>query len=141
MTVYVVDSSVAIKWYVPEVRQAEAIRLRASGAALHAPDFLNVEVAAILWKKLRKAELTRSDADDILNDLISLATVTRHPSSPLVPSAFDLANRSGRTVYDCLYLALAVQLSGQMVTEDEKLVNSLVGSSWSAHIIKLQDVP
>ncbi|MHB1425772.1 MAG: type II toxin-antitoxin system VapC family toxin [Gemmataceae bacterium] len=88
-----------------------------------------------------KGELTRLDADDILNDLSSLATVTRHPSEPLVLSAFDLANRSGRTVYDCLYLALAIQLGGQMVTADEKLVNALAGSSWAAHIIKLQDVP
>ena len=141
MTVYVVDSSVAIKWYVPEVRQAEAVRLRASGAPLHAPDLLNVEMAAILWKKLRKGELTRQDADDILNDLAVLATVTRHRSEPLVLSAFDLANRSGRTVYDCLYLALAIQLSGQMVTDDEKLVNSLAGSQWAAHITKLQDIP
>jgi predicted nucleic acid-binding protein len=141
MTVYVVDSSVAIKWYVPEVHQAEAIRLRASGADLHAPDFLNVEVAAILWKKLRKGELARQDADDVLNDPTGLATVIRHPSGPLVLSAFDLAHRSGRTVYDCLYLALAVQLGCQMVTADDKLVNSLAGSSWAAHIIKLQDLP
>ncbi|MHB1422227.1 MAG: type II toxin-antitoxin system VapC family toxin [Gemmataceae bacterium] len=141
MTVHVVDSSVAIKWYVPEVHQVEALRLRASGDALHAPDFLNIEMAAILWKKLRRGDLTRQDADDILNDFIALATVTRHPSGPLVLSAFDLAHRSGRTVYDCLYLALAIQLSVQMVTADEKLVNSLAGSSWAVHIIKLQDVP
>jgi predicted nucleic acid-binding protein len=141
MTVYVIDSSVAIKWYVPEVHQAEAFRLRASGAALHAPDFVNVEMAAILWKKLRRGELTRPDADDILKDFTSLATVTRHPCGPLVLPAFDFAHHSGRTVYDCLYLALAVQLGGQMVTADEKLVNSLAGSSWAGHIVKLQDVP
>lgn len=56
MTVYVVDSSVPIKWYVPEVHQAEALRLRASGAALHTPDFIDVETAAVLWKKLRPGE-------------------------------------------------------------------------------------
>lgn len=141
MTIYVVDSSVVMKWYVPEVHQAEALRLRASGAALHAPGLVNVEMAAILWKKLRKGELTRRDADDILNDFTALATVTRYPSGPLVLSALDIAHRSGRTVYDCLYLALAVQLGGRMVTADEKLVNSLAGSPWAAHIIKLQDVP
>jgi predicted nucleic acid-binding protein len=37
MSLYVVDSSVAIKWYVPEVHDAEAQRLRAGGAILHAP--------------------------------------------------------------------------------------------------------
>lgn len=141
MTVYVVDSSVAIKWYVPEALQTEALRLRASGVPVHTPDFANVEMAAILWKKLRKGELTRQDADDILNDFICLARVTWHPFGPLVVPAFDLAHRSGRTVYDCLYLALAIQLGGQMVTADDKLVNSLVGSPWAVHLLKLQDVP
>jgi predicted nucleic acid-binding protein len=42
VTIYVIDSSVAIKWYVPEVLDAEARRLRAGSAALHAPDFLDV---------------------------------------------------------------------------------------------------
>jgi predicted nucleic acid-binding protein len=141
MTLYVVDSSVAIKWYVPEIHDAEARRLRAGGAALHAPDFLDVEMAAIVWKKLRRGDLTRQDADDILSEIAALTVVNRHPSTSLVAPAFDLADRSGRTVYDCLYLALAVQLGGQMVTADERLVNALTGTPWAGHIIKLQDVP
>jgi predicted nucleic acid-binding protein len=79
MIVYVVDSSVAIKWYVPEVLDAEARRLRAGGVALHAPDFLDVEIAAIVWKKRRRGDLTRQDADDLLNDLAGLTVVARHP--------------------------------------------------------------
>jgi predicted nucleic acid-binding protein len=141
MSLYVVDSSVAIKWYVPEVHDAEAQRLRAGGAVLHAPDFLDVEVAAILWKKIRRGVLTRGDADDILNELAGLAMVTRHPTGPLVVPAFDLADRTNRTVYDCLYLALAVRLGGAMVTADDKLVNALAATPWAANITKLQDIP
>jgi predicted nucleic acid-binding protein len=48
MSLYVVDSSVTVKWYVPEVHDAEARRLRAGGVVLYDPDFLDVEVAAIL---------------------------------------------------------------------------------------------
>lgn len=140
MTSKVVDASVAIKWYVPEAHSAEAYRLRAGAATLHAPDFLLVEMAAILWKKLRKGLLTRQDADDILNDFAGLIALTRHPTEPLVPIAFDLADRSGRTVYDCLYLALAVQLGGVMVTADEKLVNALAGTPWSDNALRLQDI-
>ena len=54
MTLYVVGSSVTIKWYVPE-DAAEADRLRARGGfALHAPDLS--EIAAIAWKKIRRDE-------------------------------------------------------------------------------------
>ena len=141
MSLYVVDSSVVTKWYVPEVLSGEALRVRDSGIPLHAPDFLSLEVANILWKKIRRGVMSRTVAEGILNDLAAFAVLIRHPTVPLITPAFDLADRSGRTVYDCLYLALAIQLGGQMVTADEKLVNSLAGSSWAAHVLKLQDVP
>lgn len=140
MSLYVLDSSVVIKWFTAEVYTAEAVRLQTCGVPLHAPDFLDVELAAIAWKKMRRDGLPRSDADFIVSQLPSLA-VTRHPTGPLVAPAFDLADRSNRTVYDCLYLALAVQLGGVMVTADEKLVNTLAATSWATRIIHVQDIP
>ncbi len=141
MSLYVVDSSVVIKWYVPEVFSAEALRVRNGSQPLHTPDFLDVEVAAILWKKIRRGLMTRSVADSILIDLASLTLITRHPTTPLVAPAFDLADRSNRTVYDCLYLALAVQLGGTMATADDKLANALAGTPWAANISRLQNIP
>jgi predicted nucleic acid-binding protein len=63
------------------------------------------------------------------------------PIPPLVTDAFDLADRLGRTVYDCVYLALAVRLGGQMVTADERFANSLAATAWAASAIRLQDIP
>jgi predicted nucleic acid-binding protein len=94
MTVYVVDSSVAIKWFTPEALSAEANRVRAGGDPLHAPDFLDVEVAAIAWKKVRRGVMTRAEADFILTEL-PLLGVNCHPTQPLVTPAFDLADRTG----------------------------------------------
>ena len=56
-------------------------------------------------------------------------------------SAFDLADRTQRTVYDCLYLALAVQLGGRMVTADQRLYKSLAGTPWAGHICWVGDLP
>lgn len=140
MSVYVVDSSVAIKWFVPEVDAAAAVRLPASGAQLHAPDFIDVELAAIAWKKIRRDGLTRAEADFITSSLPVLP-LQKHPTGPLVSTAFDIADRTNRSVYDCLYLALADQLDGTMVTADEKLVNALANTPWSARVIKLQHFP
>lgn len=141
MTAFVVDASVAVKWYVPEQFDVEARRVRRSGSDLHAPDFLEVEVAAIFWKKLRRGEISRIDADDSLADLTKVAPLFRHPTGPLIAPAFDLADRTGRTVYDCLYLALAVRLGGTMVTADERLVTSLAATPWSGSIIMVGKVP
>jgi predicted nucleic acid-binding protein len=140
MTLYVVDSSVVIKWFIPEALSTEAVRLQTAGVPLHAPDFIEVELAAIAWKKMRRDGMPRADADFIVGQLPTLA-VTRHPTRPLVAPAFDLADRTDRTVYDCLYLALAVQLGGVVVTADDKLVNALASTPWAANVIKLQDLP
>jgi predicted nucleic acid-binding protein len=140
MTLLVVDSSVVIKWFTPEALSPEANRVRTGSDPLHAPEFLDVEVAAIAWKKVRRGVLSRADADFILAQLPVLP-ITRHPIRPLVPQSFDLADQNGRTVYDCLYLALAVQLGGVMVTADDKFVAALVGSPWAASVLRLAEVP
>ena len=140
MTVYVVDSSVGMKWFVPEVHSSDAQRLQNPTAELHVPTFFDVEMANILWKKIQRDELTRGEADDILNQLPHLP-MTRHAEAPFLSIAFDLAAQTQRTVYDCLYLALAIQLGGQMVTADKRLSNALSGTSWDTHICWVEDIP
>lgn len=49
--------------------------------------------------------------------------------------------QTGTTVYDCLYLALAVQLGAQMVTADDAFVAKLTATSWASAVLRVQDVP
>src|SRR5437868_3288697 len=117
----------------------EARAWRTGPDELHVPAFFfGLEIANTLWKKVRRAEITRADADLILGQLPALP-VARHPESTLLASAFDLANRTQRTVYDCLYLALAVQLGGRMVMADQRLYNSLSGTPWAGFICWVGD--
>ncbi len=140
MNAVVVDASVGIKWFVPEIHSAEARQWRNGSTELHVPTFFfNLEITSILWKKVMRSEISRSDADTILAELSNLP-ITRHSEAPLLESAFDLANRSKRTVYDCLYLALAVQLQGRMVTADLMLFNSLTGTPWQNSICWVENV-
>jgi predicted nucleic acid-binding protein len=141
MSVAIVDASVGVKWFVPEVFASEARQWRNGPDELHAPAFFfDLEIANILWKKVRRTEITRADADLILAQLPALP-ITRHPEGPVLAAAFDLADRTDRTVYDCLYLALAVQLGGRMVTADQRLHNSLAATPWSSHVCWVGDVP
>lgn len=52
MSLYVVDASVAIKLYVPEVHSAQAIRFFSDAHELIVPEFMLAEVANIVWKKI-----------------------------------------------------------------------------------------
>jgi predicted nucleic acid-binding protein len=140
MSAWVFDASVAIKWFVPENYSAEARRWRLVPGDGHAPAFFELEFANILWKKVRRAEITRKDADDVLAQLPAIPLL-RHSDGPLLLSSFDLADRTGRTVYDCMYLALAVQLGATLVTADDRFVNSLATTAWAASIRRVQDVP
>lgn len=141
MSIIVVDASVGVKWFVPEVHAAEARQWRNGPDELHTPAFFfDLEIANILWKKIRRAEITRADADLILGQ-VPLLPVTRHPEPPLLASAFDLANRTQRTVYDCVYLALAVQLGGRMLTADQRLYNALAGIPWASYICWVANLP
>ena len=48
-------------------------------------------------------------------------------SSALIVAAIQIARAYERTVYDCIYVALAVETNSEMVTADERLANSLAG--------------
>jgi predicted nucleic acid-binding protein len=51
-----------------------------------------------------------------------LPTVNAHE---LMDDALAIALATGRTVYDAIYVALAVRKKCQLVTADERLVNAL----------------
>ena len=53
MSSYVVDASVAIKWFFPQVYAENARRLLASDHNLLVPDLVFPEVGNILWKEVR----------------------------------------------------------------------------------------
>jgi predicted nucleic acid-binding protein len=124
----VIDASVVVKWYVPESDSADAARLGRSERRLAAPDLLVSEVGNILWKKVQRDGLPRADAEAAALSLIDSARIRFHRSPLFVRAALEIASTYGRTVYDSLYLALAIYLDTEMVTTDQRLFNSLVGT-------------
>jgi len=135
----VVDASVVIKWHVTEVHSDAALRLlRDDAPALHVPDLVFPEVGNILWKKVRRGDLTEEQAHGI-GHLVAVAPLAVHPSAPLLEAALEIAVRTGRTVYDSLYVALAVQLNCRLVTADEKLHNALKDGPLGARIVWVED--
>ena len=124
----VVDASVAIKWYVPEPGSVQATALLGAGHLLLAPDLLIAEFGNILWKKIGRGELTALEAEAIVHGLVSASPVTLVESTTLLPGALDIALRFGRTVYDSLYLALAVTEGCRLITDDQRLDHALRGT-------------
>jgi predicted nucleic acid-binding protein len=131
VTSVVVDASVAVKWCLPSVREelvAEAEELlessRRDQVRFLVPDLFWVEVANALWKAVRRNEISPNNAAAAMSFLRDLDVATL-PSIDIVPQALDLAISHGRTVYDSLYVALAVQSKSSLITADERLANAL----------------
>ena len=126
MSAVVVDASVAVKWFFPEVHADAARRLLSLGRKLLAPDLIWAEVGNALWKKSRHAELSSEAARDILQDFRRFPLRTYAVKSLLQP-AWDLAERFHLSVYDSLYLALAVRQDCPLVTADFQFYQALKG--------------
>ena len=138
----VVDSSVAIKWFVVEPYSVEAHRIldgyETGTLTLLAPDLLYAEVGNIVWKKHRFQGLAAEDAEEILA-AFRLVTFVVTSCAVLLEEAYRLAVTHQRTVYDALYLALSVREHCPWVTADEKIVNALAATF--PHIIWVANWP
>jgi predicted nucleic acid-binding protein len=124
----VVDSSVAVKWFVPEVYTAEAVRILTgyeNGAiSFLAPDLIHAEFGNIIWKKQTLQGLDSVAAETAIAKFRKL-TFKLTSTELLLDDAYRLAVMHKRTVYDALYLALSLRAGCQLVTADEKLVNAI----------------
>src|SRR5437762_6576395 len=92
--------------------------------SLIVPDFFWVEVTNLLCKAIRTGRCTRSTAE------MALSALRRHelptiPALPLLDSALDKAIIYGRSVYDSIYVALALDSGAKLVTADEKLLTAI----------------
>lgn len=140
MSVFVVDASVAVKWLLPEPHDAEALGLMRGGHHLLVPDLLFAEVGSALLKRVRRQEATVVEAARAMEHLGSL-TMQIHPAQPLLPLALELAIRFGRSIYDSIYLAVAVLRHCPLVTADRRLYDALAEGPLRSHVLWVADLP
>ena len=138
MTAFVVDASVAVKWFVTEEGSDRAEALAASGRRLISPGLLMLEVASAFNKKARSGQMTVEGATDRLAALPRyLNEIVDHRG--FLPSAFRLALDLDHHLYDCVYLELARRRDAAMVTDDRRLVEKVQRHGLSRLAVALAD--
>ena len=138
MKTCVLDASVVAAAFFQEDHADRAHRLLAAGHLLHAPDLIYAELANVIWKRHNREEIDQDEAGRLLADLRNLPLQIT-PCGDLVQPALELALRTGRNVYDCLYLALAVKTRTVVFSADKRLVNGLAGTPLAKHIVWIGD--
>lgn len=139
MNLYVVDASVAVKLYVPEVHSDHAIRFFSDGHELIIPEFMFAEFANILWKKSALlGELTESEARTLIDAVLELP-LGYYLTSDLLTDALEIALTTKQTVYDSLYIALATSQDCQLMTDDRKLFGSLQSTSYASFVTLIEN--
>ena len=123
---YVLDTSVIIKWFTREEGRALSIeyreRFEKGEIEIIVPDLILYEIANALRYNPRFDE---KDVMDAVKSLFELGIRILIPTPSVIDRATKLAFTHDITVYDAYYVALADELSVHFVTADKKLYNKI----------------
>lgn len=124
---YVLDCSVALKWFLPEEASAQArtilASLRAGEAGFAAPEIIRIEFAHALRKYVVGHRMAKADALVAWQDFCRLP-IELYADARLVTPALHLALDNMATVYDALYVALAEREGLQVLTADTAMTRA-----------------
>jgi predicted nucleic acid-binding protein len=119
----VVDASVAVKWFFPEIGSPAAQALLNETAPLAAPALVRVEVYAGITRKVRLGEIAPEEARtacQLWARAIESGVLSLVPDEEVLPAATDCALKLAHPLQDCLYLALAQREQAVLITADPK---------------------
>src|SRR5947207_9338490 len=139
MTV-VVDASVVIKWCLPEVHGEAALRLFDSAEKFVIPDQLFAETTNAIRKRVRQKEISAEAGRELIAEIDAEVDAEIVSCKGLADDAYRVALTYGRSIYDAIYVALAMQRKTRLITADDRLFNALAKASEIApHIQSLRD--
>jgi predicted nucleic acid-binding protein len=96
---------------------------------------IHVEVANALWRMARMGRLSADDAADALAVFARLPLRQGRDDRLLMPEALRLARLLDHPVYDCLYLAAALDVGAPVVTADSRFVAAAAKDPASAPLV------
>lgn len=139
----IVDTNVAVKWYLTEDLEEEALRVldavELGDVQLLAPDTLGPEFWNVLWQRYRQGELSLDEVKDYW-DAFEESPLLFGEVLPLMPLATEIATRSKCIIYDALFVALAEYEDTVVVTADGKLFRALEDAPYAKRGVHLKDI-
>lgn len=124
-TKIIIDSSVAVKWYLPDEENTDAIKIKSDFTkklvSVSVPILFFYEVSNILRTVSKSLRIDREKSTKAFEDILNL-NFTTYFSKVLFKNALQKALNLDITAYDAAYVVLAEHLQISLFTADEKLV-------------------
>jgi len=124
--VFVIDASVAVKWYVNEELRDKALRIREDFLSevidLEAPSLILYEVGNAIR---HHPGATEQECAIAVKELRNLGIAIRDLDDATLEVTAKLAFEEALTFYDAAYLSLAKTMGATLVTADKELYNQL----------------
>lgn len=137
----VVDSSVALKWFVDEPRSDAAQRIILADDQLIAPDWAFAEVINALWRKARIVEIGVEQVQEAITELPNYIEF-QSSDIGLMGLALEIAIQLKHSIYDCVFLAIALQSeSAVLVTDDRKFAEKAASGGYADKLRTLDEQP
>jgi predicted nucleic acid-binding protein len=135
---FIVDASVALKWFVAETDSLVADELSASNHRLFAPRLILTEVANALGRKAMSGLMSATEA------CVYIRSLSQYFDSLLAVDAFiepalENACAIRHPIYDLIYLEAARSLGAKLVTADRRFTTKIAGTDLARHVMLLSD--
>lgn len=136
---FVVDASIAAKWFFQEEDSYLAEQLLFLDQQLYAPDLIVAEITNVLWKHSRREGI---DDDAALKIIVNLPAAFERliTGIELHETAWHWSHTLDHPACDCFYIACAEHVAGQMVTVDARLLAAVKGTEAGPLVCHLRDV-
>ena len=139
MKKFVIDTSVAVKWFSRVEEDTEnALQLRQkmfNGLCyIIVPDLMIYELANALK---HNPYFTKKNVSSALDSILDMGLDIREPDGSVMTIAIEIAYKYDVTVYDAYFIALSQVEKSPFITADYKFINRIKGFKG---IIKLSEV-
>jgi predicted nucleic acid-binding protein len=138
---YVIDASIAVKWIFEEEYYLEARRFLSSEIGYIAPDFMLNECTSAIYKKYSRHEIIEETAIQCIEKLLRFDDIKFYSTYLIQIKAFQIASQINHPIFDCFYLALAMQEQAIVVTADRRFYNRVKDGPYSKFIAWVEDQP
>ncbi|UFM64061.1 type II toxin-antitoxin system VapC family toxin [Paracoccus sp. MA] len=118
----VIDASALIAWVMPDESGVDLASLAERHEEIGAPWLLWAELRNILVVNERRGRLPAGAAEQIIEAVDAFGV--RLDTRPAHSVVMDLARRHGLTVYDALYLELALRQGSSLTSLDAALIQA-----------------